>query len=352
MNYYFLKDNSVKRYLILFCKDFFDIASSEAKRKNWLITSLSWTAEKGTSFETPLLDLRTKIEDKFKDSIDQIGDGKGQWWSAGLQFSMPLGNTVAKSDYRRKQLRTKQLTNELAASEWKFRDYIEADMRALISARIQKQVADKSAASAKLRVASYRKSLEGKNSRVQDLLNAETDLVNSLNNQTEALEDFGNAVALLWKDTGVLLERKDVHIEGQKPEKLTAGTERISYPVSSPAQLAVGKIVPELPAVAPSSLSGKTLQQPTATEVDKQAIVTAANNTPADQAEKIVTAAGIVATRAVSLQENPADQVESSLETAVYILKIGEYASSELVNTKKLVKKAGLVPQVTTGAKQ
>ena len=46
-------------------KDFFDIASSEAKRKNWLITSLSWTVEKGTSFETPLIDLRATIEQKI-----------------------------------------------------------------------------------------------------------------------------------------------------------------------------------------------------------------------------------------------------------------------------------------------
>jgi len=56
-------------------KDFFDIASSEAKRNNWLITSLSWTAEKGTSFESPLIDLKTKIESKFKErNIDGLGN--------------------------------------------------------------------------------------------------------------------------------------------------------------------------------------------------------------------------------------------------------------------------------------
>lgn len=56
-------------------KDFFDIASSEAKRKNWLITQLSWTAEKGTSFETPLNDLLTKIESKISSkNIDGLGN--------------------------------------------------------------------------------------------------------------------------------------------------------------------------------------------------------------------------------------------------------------------------------------
>lgn len=56
-------------------KDFFDIASSEAKRKNWLISSLSWTAEKGTSFKTPMTDLLTKIETKIAlKKIDGLGN--------------------------------------------------------------------------------------------------------------------------------------------------------------------------------------------------------------------------------------------------------------------------------------
>lgn len=58
--------NDYQVLLLTHEKDFFDIAASEAKRKNWLITSLSWTMEKGASFETPLVDIRTKIEEKFK----------------------------------------------------------------------------------------------------------------------------------------------------------------------------------------------------------------------------------------------------------------------------------------------
>lgn len=322
-----------------------DLKSSELEErvaKRGQLPNLSLTASTGFR----------GIEDKFSDSAEQIGDGKGQWWSAGLRFSMPLGNTVAKSDYRRKQLRTKQLKNELTASEWKFRDYIEADMRALISARIQKQVADKAVASARLRVAGYRKSLLEKKSRVQDLLNAETDLVNAQNNQTEALETFANAVALLWKDTGVLLERKDVHIEGQKPEKLTAGTERISYPVSSPAQLAAGQTVTRLPATTALPLPQKDSPQLVATAVEKHAIVSAARISPAAHVKKITTDPVVFAKRAVPIQENLAEKVKSAVETAVYILKIGEYASSELVNTEKIVKKAGLVPAVTAGSKR
>jgi hypothetical protein len=48
---------------------------SEAKRKNWIIKSLSWSAENGVGFEIPIVDLRSKIEEKFKSkSIDGLGN--------------------------------------------------------------------------------------------------------------------------------------------------------------------------------------------------------------------------------------------------------------------------------------
>ena len=56
-------------------KDFFEIASSETKRKNWLIKSLSWSVENGVCFDTPLIDLRAKIEEKFKTkNNDSLGN--------------------------------------------------------------------------------------------------------------------------------------------------------------------------------------------------------------------------------------------------------------------------------------
>ena len=165
------------------------------------------------------------IDDRLGDSIAQIGDGKGRWWSAGLQFSMPLGNSVAESDYRRDSLRTTQMKYELAAFEWKLRDYIESDMRALVSARVQIQVADRAVKLAALRVENYRKSVVSKSSQVQDLINAENDLVFAQDDQTKALENFANSVALLWKDSGVLLERMHINIDATQPEKVMSGAE-------------------------------------------------------------------------------------------------------------------------------
>lgn len=96
-------------------KDFFDIASSEAKRKNWLIASVSWTPEKGTSFETPLVDLRTKIEDKFKArNIDGLGNDIRRY--AERQLKQIAYNIEAGLAFRFNDKNEERMMNELLSS--------------------------------------------------------------------------------------------------------------------------------------------------------------------------------------------------------------------------------------------
>lgn len=96
-------------------KDFFDIASSEAKRNNWLIKSLSWSAEKGTSLETPLVDLRTKIEDKFKaKNIDGLGNDIRRY--AERQLKQIAYNIEAGLAFRFNDRNEERMMNELLSS--------------------------------------------------------------------------------------------------------------------------------------------------------------------------------------------------------------------------------------------
>lgn len=93
-------------------KDFFDIASSEAKRKNWLIKSLSWTAERGTNFETPIVDLRTRIEDKFKaKTIDGLGNDIRKY--AERQLKQIAFNIEAGLPFRFNDRNEERMMNEL-----------------------------------------------------------------------------------------------------------------------------------------------------------------------------------------------------------------------------------------------
>lgn len=163
-------------------------------------------------------------ETNLGDSFRELGDGEGLWWSAGLQLSMPIGNSAARNDHRRSTLRSEQLQNQLAAFAWQIRNAVEADMRALISARLQMQTSDKSLQFAEERLTEYRRHRREGRGTVQDLLNAENDLTAARNAQLGAVEYFAQTVALLWRDMGVLLERQQVGVDISQPQLVTRQT--------------------------------------------------------------------------------------------------------------------------------
>lgn len=152
----------------------------------------------------------------FEKSFSQIGDHPTRFWSAGMQFSTPLGNNAADNDYRKSRIRAEQVQAQIKALSWKIQNDVESDMRALISARLQIHTADSSLQYAEQRLEEYRKNSSLATVSVQDVLNAENDLTNARNAQMDALETFSNAVTKLWKDSGVLLDHHGVRFEDGK----------------------------------------------------------------------------------------------------------------------------------------
>lgn len=187
------------------------------------------------------------IDGSIGNSFQQIGQGEGAWWSAGLQFSLPLGNSAAKNSYRQSRLRTEQLRNRITAFEWQVNNSVESDMRSLISARLQLQTNDQSVRFAEERLAEYRNQRKSGTATVQDVLNAENDLIAARNAQSDATETFAYAVALLWRDIGVLLERLNIQVDTSDPETLTRRSPQTDGPVAAD--------VLRSPAVPPSPLT-------------------------------------------------------------------------------------------------
>ncbi|HEY5973615.1 MAG TPA: TolC family protein [Geobacteraceae bacterium] len=162
----------------------------------------------------------TGTGNEFGKSYRQLVERPGTFWQAGMQLNVPLGNTAASNDYLKSKIRTEQAKNQVAALEWKIRNEVESDMRALISARLQLQTADRSRQYAEQRNEEYHKQNRAGAATVQDVLNADNDLTVARNAHGDAIETFSNAVAKLWKDIGVLLERQGVRIDDATPAKL------------------------------------------------------------------------------------------------------------------------------------
>jgi outer membrane protein TolC len=151
------------------------------------------------------------------DNLAQMRGGQG-FWSAGVNFSMPLGNTAAESDYRKGKIRTVQAKSQIQALSWRIRNDVESDMRALISARLQIQVAGRALEQATGRLEEYRRSNQAGTATTQNVLDAEADLSAARSSRVDALEAYAAAVTRLWRDTGELLDHMGVKIDTLHPE--------------------------------------------------------------------------------------------------------------------------------------
>lgn len=170
-------------------------------------------------------------------SYQQLVRKPSNFWSAGLTLNVPLGNTAAANDYLKSKIRTEQLQDQIKALEWKIRNDVEADLRALISARLQRQTAEQALQFAEKRLDEYRKNNLLGTATVQDVINAENDLTSARNVAMDATEAFANAVTKLWRDTGELLDRQNIHIDnhpGKPAEKKMPAASTVTVP-SAPA---------------------------------------------------------------------------------------------------------------------
>jgi outer membrane protein len=154
-------------------------------------------------------------------SYGNLWDNPGTYWTTGLQLSIPLGNTTLRNEYLKSKIKSSQLEDQIRALTWKIKNDVESDLRALISARLQVQLAEKSKLSSEQRLEAYRKNNELGTASIQDVINAENDKNTADNAHLEAIETFASAVTKLWKDTGLLLDQSNIHLDVSVPAKIT-----------------------------------------------------------------------------------------------------------------------------------
>ncbi|KAB0670445.1 hypothetical protein F6V30_09875 [Oryzomonas sagensis] len=264
----------------------------------------------------------------FGESYQQIGGHPGSYWNVGMQFSVPLGNTAAANDYRKSRIRTEQVQDQIRALSWKIRNDVGSDMRALISARLQMQLSDRSSQLAEQRLAEYRKNNQAGSATLQDVLNAENDWNSARNAQLEASETFSNAVTKLWKDAGLLLDRHGIHIDTSHPDKLTGGQQQNPALLVEPPPPAAPPVSPASPAV-----QGEPHPPKVAPSATPAASITEQKPTTGDKVKPPATAPA------------PAPAAPHR-----YTLTIGEYETkSAMADAVRRIKRAGLTPLVKRG---
>jgi outer membrane protein len=283
----------------------------------------------------------------FGESYRQIGERPGSFWSAGLQFSVPIGNTAQENEYRKSRIRTEQVRNQIKALSWKIRNDVESDMRALISARLQLHTADRALEYAKQRHEEYLKQSRVGTTPVQDVINAENDLISARNAQLDAVELFAYTVAKLWRDSGALLPRLGITVDTSQPEQVTDGKDPAPPSVAAlPAPAPATTMTPEVPGTEIRTLP-QTDGSREAAETGSAPAMPAARNAAGNVAAATPAPPG--GTKITTAAEVPG----TPPATGMYTLMIGEYTSSAaMVKARETVRKAGLSPEVKEETKK
>ncbi|MBC7962618.1 MAG: TolC family protein [Steroidobacteraceae bacterium] len=266
----------------------------------------------------------------ISEGYQQISSNPGTYWTAGMLFSVPLGNTTARNEYIKSKIRTEQVQDQIKALSWRIRNDVEYDMRSLISARLQMQLADKSSQFADQRFGEYRKNYLLNMASIQDVLNAENDLNVARNSQLEAVETFSNAVTKLWKDTGLLLDHYGIHIFKSQPMGTADNREQDTYNNM------------DLSAAAP--MPGNVVKRKQAPH-GTQSPVPSSREDDHSETEKLATASSVTTQATATQTSTPA--------TKTYTLEIGEFSSKTVMaDAIAKIKSIGLVPQVKQGSQK
>jgi outer membrane protein TolC len=130
-------------------------------------------------------------------------------WSAGLELDLPLDRKSERNFYRSTLIGLEQANRERALARDQVRLQIFDDWRALEQARKNYEINDLGVALAERRLEEQRLLNELGQGEARDLVDAQRDLVNSLNQRTSTLVDHTLARLRLWQDMGILYINED-----------------------------------------------------------------------------------------------------------------------------------------------
>ncbi len=141
-------------------------------------------------------------------------------WTVGLTFEYPLGNNIAENEAIKARLSVEQSRTQLRNLEQSVANEVKSAVRGVVADYKQLEVADRGVAFAEERLKSFIKKSEVGLATIKDVLDVENDLTAARNNQINAVVNYVNTVAQLWRSTGEILDREGVRLDKKEADTL------------------------------------------------------------------------------------------------------------------------------------
>lgn len=152
------------------------------------------------------------LGDGYSRDMDRLSSGKYPIWGVGLGLTYPLGNHAAENDYRKSRLKVDQIALQIRNQEELIANAVRSAVRAIETNYKQLEVTDRGRRFAEERLRAWSRKVDVGLATTKELLDVENDLAVAKNNQIKAHVAYANAVTLLWKTTGQLLEQQLIQL--------------------------------------------------------------------------------------------------------------------------------------------
>lgn len=160
------------------------------------------------------------FDNRYPRNLERMGSFDYPGWSVGVNFSYPLGNSVARNDYRKSRLKSEQTILQIRSLEETAINRVKAAIRGIESSYKQIDVADRGRAYAEERLKAFIRRNEVGLATTRDVLDVENELATAKNNQIIALVNYDSAVTQLLLETGEILEKEGVRVVREDADTL------------------------------------------------------------------------------------------------------------------------------------
>ena len=170
----------------------------------------------------PVLDLEASLGSNglggnYANDLDTLGSADYYNWGGGLALSIPLGNRLARSTYKRRKLEVERALIELKDLEQDIivqirgavRD-INSDLERVRAARVARKLASE-------QLSQEQKRFDVGRATTHDVLEYQDDFAQAQKNEMSAMVDYLQSLVALERAKGTLLEKRNVVLEGLYP---------------------------------------------------------------------------------------------------------------------------------------
>lgn len=160
------------------------------------------------------------LGESYPRDMDRLSSGNYPAWGVGLTFTYPLGNRAAENEYRKNRLKVEQAALQVRNQEELIANEVRSAVRAVEANYKQLEVTDRGRAFAEERLRAWIRKAEVGLATTKDVLDVENDLATAKDNQIKAQVAYANAITQLWKSTGQILEKEQIHLNVVDPDIL------------------------------------------------------------------------------------------------------------------------------------